>query len=971
MQFRTKARAVDLLGKGQIGDLPTAITELWKNGFDAYADNVTAEIYLTGYKGLKSPLFVMTDDGKGMSKNDIFEKWLVLGTDSKSRTTQADLEGEETLYKKPRIKAGEKGIGRLSVAFLGSPMLMITKKIGYPIQAMFFDWRLLENYNLFLDDIQIPVADVKNVHEFRPIFENLRNEFLLNFDKNKDSDDNPIWEISQQKLKTDIIDSVNSVVIPHFFEGELLNNLLNINDAHGTKFIIFNPIEQLLNILNSDEDRDRINDAQFVRSNLAGFTNQFKENRLQVNTSFPIHKKIGNDYDFLNIGGNFFEPDDFDLADIIIEGIFDGNGGFEGQLNIYGEEPIKYSYTNPRKKDLRSVYGSFRIKLGYSMGNTVDSYIETAPQKKIKNKVTNYGGLYIYRDGFRVLPYGRTEYDFLEFEKRRALRAGSYFFSHRRMFGYIELRRNENENLKDKSSREGLINNAPYRAFKNDLESFFIALADDYFSDKPNFSIFVDKKTELNDQTEAIKKDKARELEAKKAFSRGLKDYPEKFERHQNEYLILLGELAAKVEKSDVIYSEIEDLLEKINRLNINYKKLLPSISRSYKPTDTQLDRLYKYEKQVLNFNETIKKDSEALMLKVQTQLEVKELKKELGKQIQRFKAELETSLDQNKQNLEKKYKELLNDYSQRSNRILKELVSDKESLMNSISTNEDVIKNTNDIQERFEFLREQVEKEISPLVNHIQKLSFDIDEELVQGAYKAEYESIKYRWEQTRETAQLGIAVEIIDHEFNVLYAQINSLLKKLDTELSEDKSTSFNYLKKAFRSLEDKYALLSPLYRISGVTRKSILCSSIYDYIKHFFEGKLKEGNINFTATESFLNHSIEIKEPVIHTVFVNVVNNAIYWLRNVKDKKIIFDYFPETKEILIMNSGLLIENHRIEKIFELFYSNRPNGRGIGLYLSKESLNENYFDIYAINERTYNKLNGACFVIKSLNQL
>ena len=40
MQFRTKARAVDLLGKGQIADLPTAITELWKNGYDAYADTI-------------------------------------------------------------------------------------------------------------------------------------------------------------------------------------------------------------------------------------------------------------------------------------------------------------------------------------------------------------------------------------------------------------------------------------------------------------------------------------------------------------------------------------------------------------------------------------------------------------------------------------------------------------------------------------------------------------------------------------------------------------------------------------------------------------------------------------------------------------------------------------------------------------------------------------------------------------------
>lgn len=31
--FRTKARAIDLLGKNQIADLPTSISELWKNGY--------------------------------------------------------------------------------------------------------------------------------------------------------------------------------------------------------------------------------------------------------------------------------------------------------------------------------------------------------------------------------------------------------------------------------------------------------------------------------------------------------------------------------------------------------------------------------------------------------------------------------------------------------------------------------------------------------------------------------------------------------------------------------------------------------------------------------------------------------------------------------------------------------------------------------------------------------------------------
>ena len=80
VQFRTKARAVELLGKGQIADLPTAISELWKNGYDAYAGNLSCNLYLPGYKDNTTPLFTLTDDGFGMSANDIMNKWIVLGT---------------------------------------------------------------------------------------------------------------------------------------------------------------------------------------------------------------------------------------------------------------------------------------------------------------------------------------------------------------------------------------------------------------------------------------------------------------------------------------------------------------------------------------------------------------------------------------------------------------------------------------------------------------------------------------------------------------------------------------------------------------------------------------------------------------------------------------------------------------------------------------------------------------------------
>ena len=124
-QFRAKARAIELLGKGPIADLPTAITELWKNGYDAYAKNLECKLYLDSYKDNHSPIFVLSDDGFGMADADILDKWLVLGTDSKTRGERITPAFE--LASRPPM--GEKGIGRLSVAYLGNTLLMLTKKV--------------------------------------------------------------------------------------------------------------------------------------------------------------------------------------------------------------------------------------------------------------------------------------------------------------------------------------------------------------------------------------------------------------------------------------------------------------------------------------------------------------------------------------------------------------------------------------------------------------------------------------------------------------------------------------------------------------------------------------------------------------------------------------------------------------------------------------------------------------------------
>ena len=115
LNFQTRARTLDHLGREQIADVPTAISQLWKNAYDAYATHVNLSLYDGGEETLK-PVVVISDVGHGMSYDEFVTKWLVIGTETKlfgAETPQAD---QFNLPSRP--KQGQKGIGRLSSCLL-------------------------------------------------------------------------------------------------------------------------------------------------------------------------------------------------------------------------------------------------------------------------------------------------------------------------------------------------------------------------------------------------------------------------------------------------------------------------------------------------------------------------------------------------------------------------------------------------------------------------------------------------------------------------------------------------------------------------------------------------------------------------------------------------------------------------------------------------------------------------------------
>jgi len=962
-QFRTKARAVELLGKGQIADLPTAISELWKNGYDAYGDELEAALYMPDYEeGYTDPIFVLSDDGKGMTEEDILEKWFVLGTDSKTRGTP-DVQGPETLNKPPRVKMGEKGIGRLAVAYLGPQMLMLTKKQKEPLEVVFFDWRILDNYNLFLSDINIPVRSVDSLDSFDDVFKALRKEFLSNFPEIKKGAKDP-WK-EQEDLKKQIIEECDQLSVPSFVLDDWIADLTESPaQSHATRFIVFQPDQQLVELRNFAKRVDNTDDTSFAHtlSTLLGLFNLFKTDNPEHKTHFWVYEDRNSErYDLLTYR-SFFTPDDFTVCDHLIDGEFNDQGEFIGNVRIY-KKTVPHKFIPQRKKG-NSAYGPFKMKIGYVNPLPSQSMLNSEQKRIFDEKLEYYSGLFIFRDGFRVLPYGRPDTDFLEFEERRSKGAGTYFFAKRNMFGYLEITREGNEKLKDKSSREGFINNQAFRDFKTDLIAFFKDLAKKYFSTDAEEDYKRDQQEDLAEKATAEKEEHERDKEARKEFARSLKQMPAMLGNLQNEYRHHIEILQQKSSQANIVYDEIQDLIQKVEDCKVRISDYKIAKPARYKPTELQTKNFRVYSK---SYAAAVKEfdESDEILRPIRDKLKVHELFREFEDKAVYY----QNTLSRYYQDYDSKFKEAFDkireEFSSEKQVFLTEFNEKYEAIIPARTDASEIASSMKLLESIFKDSRDRIRKRIEPYLEHLNRLSFDVNEDNLVGYYKDQFEEMKEEWNKTYELAQLGIAVEIIDHQFNTLYAQMAEGIKNMEPYLKDGKEPVrvFRNLSNAFEHLQDNYKLLQPLYRTTGRIRKEITGNELKEYTEEFFGSRLTDNGISFTITEKGKKWSILSYESIFKPVLINIVNNAIYWLQRSDKKEIRID--AKGDELLIMNSGAPIEDHLLEDIFKLFYSERPKGRGIGLYLAKQSLNGIGFDIQATNDPNYNKLAGACFVI------
>lgn len=156
LQFRVSAELKNILGRDLITSPDIAILELVKNSYDAHATKVEITF--------DDDYIAIADNGKGMSKDDLINKWLFVAYSAKSDGT----EDKSYRSKFKRHYAGAKGIGRMSCDRLARNLTLTTRSAEEnKTEVLHVDWSVFEiNKQTEFDTVDIPHETLEAIPQF-------------------------------------------------------------------------------------------------------------------------------------------------------------------------------------------------------------------------------------------------------------------------------------------------------------------------------------------------------------------------------------------------------------------------------------------------------------------------------------------------------------------------------------------------------------------------------------------------------------------------------------------------------------------------------------------------------------------------------------------------------------------------------------------------------------------------------------
>lgn len=341
----------------------------------------------------------VSDTGSGMSLEQLETVFLVLGT--KSRKEEVDTAFEDGVSEAPYL--GEKGIGRLSAMRLGDRLTVRTaREEDETFNILDIDWTDFEDPQKMIEDVTIEprVGGEKPQPDYSGTDIRVRR-LKANWDRNR----------------------VERLAVDDF---SLLANPIGKSKRH--RIAIF-------------WNGERINFARLDK-NFLSHAHATLKGEYKIRDGSP---ELMLRMELVNLG--FEHPVEHQIETLKFDDLLAALVG------------LRQKRSRENKRDVNAAaltdVGPFNFELYWFNRATLRKGRSTGDYQALRKLLDQWMGVRLYRDGFRVYPYGTEDDDWLELD-RTALRAKGYALNRIQFVGQVDIGRFSNPHLIDQTNREGL-----------------------------------------------------------------------------------------------------------------------------------------------------------------------------------------------------------------------------------------------------------------------------------------------------------------------------------------------------------------------------------------------------------------------------------------------------------------------------------------------------------------------------------
>lgn len=415
-KIRPAARLIHTIGSDLIGDSYAALVELVKNSYDADATKVDIIFNYTVIGGENALIISIKDDGHGMDFDTVINKWLVPATNDKL-IRKVSKKGTRTLQ-------GRKGIGRFAASILGQEMTLSTVDENGEKSEAVIDWRIFKTDD-FLENIELLI-------EKKQTQESSGTELLI-----VAKDENYTEIVLNDDGQEEVLEKTDSKL--SYWNKSTLEQLIN-------------ELRKLISPFEESIDDD-------FKINLSFQNSPFPEidENIQIDT-YPIIKF----YDY-RISGTISEQGKANLL-------------FENNVNpdvVQNERITKTFDLTGNNKYCGLIKVDFRVfdREPEAIDNLINKGLINPVSKNLMGKrqakrlLDEVYGVNIYKNFFRIRPYGNGGIDWLDLDKDR-IQNFTLKISNNQIVGFVTIQSEEKSGLEEKSARDGLKENEHYFGLK-------------------------------------------------------------------------------------------------------------------------------------------------------------------------------------------------------------------------------------------------------------------------------------------------------------------------------------------------------------------------------------------------------------------------------------------------------------------------------------------------------------------------